>query len=60
MIPPGYITLPEALEIIQACIDDDDLHVLQGPPSPRCRRWAAIKGLGDEEYPATSPCSACT
>lgn len=51
MIPPGYLTLPEALDIIQACIDDDDLHVLQGPPDPRSRRWAAIQGLADEIWP---------
>jgi hypothetical protein len=48
MIPPGYITLPEALDLIQACIDDDDLNVLQCPPDTRARRWAAIRGLGDE------------
>jgi hypothetical protein len=48
MIPPGYITLPEALDIIQACIDDADLYMLQGSPDPKCRRYAAIQGLGDE------------
>jgi hypothetical protein len=47
MIPPGYITLPESLDIIEACIDDDDLYVLQAPPIERPRRLAAINGLAE-------------
>lgn len=47
MIPPGYITLPELLDIIEACIDDDDLYVLQAPPIERPRRLAAINGLAE-------------
>jgi hypothetical protein len=49
MIPPGYITLPEALDIIESCVDDDDLHVLQAPPveSKRRLRWAAVHGLAE-------------
>jgi len=49
MIPPGYITLPEALDIIQTCIDDDDLHVINAPPVEieRRHRLAARIGLAE-------------
>ena len=33
MIPEGYITLPEALDIIERCIDEDDLLLLRIPSS---------------------------